>query len=356
MKELENIDNINIDDLYNKVVTLIENAKKNVAAKVNNEMTLLYWNIGKDITDNVLNNKKAEYGKAVIKKLSQRLTIEYGKGYGRANLFRMLKLYEYFTDFEKFSTLSRKLSWSHFVELLQVQDKIKREFYAIMCSNEYWSVRTLRERIASALFERTGISKKPEETIMKDLQLLSKKNKMTTNLFFRDPYILDFLDLKDTYSEKDLENAIISELEKFILEMGNDFAFLARQKRITVDGEDYYIDLLFYHRKMKRLVVIELKLDKFRPEHKGQVELYLKWLDKYEKAEGEEAPIAIILCATKSDMMTQLLELDNSEIHVAQYLTEYVPKEIISNSIRIITLFLHIIIVQAINKGCMILW
>lgn len=310
-------------------MTLIENAKRNVATKVNDEMTLLYWNIGKDITDNILNNQKAEYGKAVIKKLSQKLTIEYGRGYSRANLFRMLKFYEYFTDFEKFSTLSRKLSWSHFVELLQVQDKIKREFYATMCANEYWSVRTLRERIGSALFERTAISKKPEETIINDLQLLSSENKMTTNLFFRDPYILDFLDLKDTYSEKDLENAIISELEKFILEMGNDFAFLARQKRITIDGEDYYIDLLFYHRKMKRLVVIELKLDKFRPEHKGQVELYLKWLDKYERAEGEESPIAIILCATKSDMMAQLLELDNSGIHVAQYLTEYVPKEII---------------------------
>ncbi len=201
----------------------------------------------------------------------------------------MLKFYEYFTDIEKFSTLSRKLSWSHFVELLQISDKLKREFYTIMCAD----------------------------------------NKMSTNLFFRDPYILDFLDLKDTYSEKDLENAILNELERFILEMGNDFAFLSRQKRITIDGEDYYIDLLFYHRKMKRLVIIELKLDKFKPEYKGQVELYLKWLNRYEKAEGEETPIAIILCASKSNMMAELLELDNSGIHVAQYLTKYVPKDIL---------------------------
>ena len=380
MNELENIDNINIDDLYNKIVDRIEKAKRNVALKVNEEMTILYWNIGKDITENVLNHERAEYGKAVIKKLSQRLTVEYGRGYSSANLFRMLKVYEYYPDFQKFSTLSRKLSWSHFVELLQVKDSLKRDFYTTMCENEFWGVRTLRERIGSALFERTAISKMPEQTIVNDLKLLNEENKMTTNLFFRDPYILDFLDLKDTYSEKDLENAIISELEKainlqaedhggqtttrteileerkkedeeklaskeddindnikefeeklekFILEMGNDFAFLARQKRITIDGEDYYIDLLFYHRKMKRLVVIELKLDKFRPEYKGQVELYLKWLDKYEKAEGEESPIAIILCAIKSDMMAQLLELDNSGIHVAQYLTEYVPKEIL---------------------------
>lgn len=326
---MKNLDTVNIDDLYKRIVALIENAKSNVAIKINNEMTILYWSIGKDITENVLNNQKAEYGKSVIKKLSQRLVSEYGRGYGERNIFRMIKFYDYFKDFEILSTLSAKLSWSHFVELLQIQDNIKREFYATMCSNEFWSVRTLRERIGSALFERTAISKKPEQTIINDLQLLNQENKMTTNLFFRDPYILDFLDLKDTYSEKDLENAIISELEKFILEMGNDFAFLARQKRITIDGEDYYIDLLFYHRKMKRLVVIELKLDKFRPEHKGQVELYLKWLDKFEKADGEESPIAIILCATKSDMMAELLELDNSGIHVAQYLTEYVPKEIL---------------------------
>ena len=329
MDELKSLDNMNIDDLYNKIVDRIEKAKRNVALKVNEEMTILYWNIGKDITENVLNYEKAEYGKAVIKKLSQRLTIKYGRGYSRANLFRMLKVYEYYTDFQKFSTLSRKLSWSHFVELLQVKDNLKRNFYTTMCENEFWGVRTLRERIGSALFERTAISKKPEQTIIKELQVLTEENKMTTDLFFRDPYILDFLELKDTYSERDLENAIISELERFILEMGNDFAFLARQKRITIDGEDYYIDLLFYHRKMRRLVVIELKLDKFRPEHKGQVELYLKWLDKYEKSEGEESPIAIILCATKSDTIAELMELDNSGIHVAQYLTNYVPKEIL---------------------------
>lgn len=329
MNKLESINCTNFNNIYNKICERIENAKENIAIKVNNEITLLYWSIGKDITENVLNNEKAEYGKSVINKLSQKLSIEYGNGYSRANIFRMIKLYEQFSDFEIFSTLSRKLSWSHFVEILQIKDKLKREFYVTMCINENWSVRTLRERIDSALFERTAISKKPEQTIINDLKLLSDENKMTTELFFRDPYILDFLNLKDTYNENDLEKAIIRELEKFILEMGNDFAFLARQKRITIDGEDFYIDLLFYHRKMKRLVVIELKLEKFKPEHKGQVELYLKWLDKYEKAEGEESPIAIILCATKSDTMTELLGIENSGIHVAQYLTNYVSKEIL---------------------------
>ncbi len=325
----EKLDNINIDILYSKIVERIEETKRNVTIKVNSEMTLLYWKIGKEITENVLNCEKAKYGKAVIEEISQRLIIKYGRGYSRPNIFRMLKAYEYFNDFEIFSTVSRKLSWSHLVELLQVENKLEREFYVTMCINENWSVRTLRDRMNSALFERTAISKRPEQTIINDLKLLNKESKMTPDLFFRDPYVLDFLELKDTYNERDLEGAIINEIERFILEMGNDFAFLARQKRITIDGEDFYIDLLFYHRKMKRLVVVELKLDKFRPEYKGQVELYLKWLDKYEKAEGEEPPIAIILCATKSDMIAELLELKNSGIHVAQYLTEYVPKEIL---------------------------
>lgn len=329
MNELENLANVNVDQLYNDVSNLIEKAKVQVVSHVNTEFVILNWNIGKRIKNELLDNKKPEYGKRVIKELSKRLIEKYGRGYSYSNLYRMLQINEDFEDFENFATLSQKLSWSHFVEIVKMDTDIKRKFYTTMCMNENWSVRTLKERVDSALFERTAISKKPEQTIINDLQLLTNENKMTTDLFFRDPYILDFLELKDTYSEKDLENAIINELEKFILEMGNDFAFLARQKRITIDGRDYYMDLLFYHRKLKRLVVIELKLDEFKPEHKGQVELYLKWLDKYEKAEGEEPPVAIILCATKSDMMTELLELDNSGIHVAQYLTNYVPKELL---------------------------
>ncbi len=329
MSKLEKIENINIDKLYNDVADLIERAKIKVVSHVNTEFVILNWNIGNRIKNELLGNKKPDYGKKVIKNLSKQLIEKYGRGYSYSNLYRMLQINEDFSDFENFATMSQKLSWSHFVEIVKIDTDIKRKFYATMCMNENWSVRTLKERIDSALFERTAISKKPEQTIKNDLQLLTDENKMTSDLFFRDPYILDFLELKDTYSEKDLENAIIKELEKFILEMGNDFAFLTRQKRITIDGRDYYMDLLFYHRKLKRLVIIELKLDEFKPEHKGQVELYLKWLDKYEKAEGEETPVAIILCATKSDMMTELLGLGNSGIHVAQYITNYVPKELL---------------------------
>ncbi len=147
--------------------------------------------------------------------------------------------------------------------------------------------------------------------------------------------ILDFLGLQDTYSEKDLENAILAELEKFILEMGTDFAFMARQKKVTIDGKDYKIDLLFFHRKLKRLVVVELKIGEFEPEHKAQVELYLRWLNKYERMENEEAPIALILCAEKSDEVIELLELDKGDIRVAQYLTDMPPREELEEKLRL---------------------
>ena len=225
------------------------------------------------------------------------------------------------------------MTWSHFVELLPIEDEIKRDFYATMCKNENWSVRTLRERKKTMLFERTAISKKPEKTIAREIANLRDDKKMSLDMFYRDPYMLDFLGLKDTYSEKDLESAILAELERFILEMGSDFAFLARQKHFVLDGKDYYMDLLFYHRTLRRLVLIELKLGEFEPQDKGQVELYLRWLNKYEKAEGEDNPVALILCAEKSQETIELLELDGGDIHVGQYLTKMPPKKLLEEKL-----------------------
>lgn len=258
----------------------------------------------------------------------------YGSGYNKSSFFRMIQFYQEFPDIEKVATLSQQLSWSHFVELLPIKDNIKREFYAVMCLNENWDVRTLRDRKKSMLFERTAISKRPDLTILSDLKELQDNKKMSLDLFLKDPYMLDFLDLKDTYSEKDLENAILRKLEHFILEMGSDFAFLARQKHFILDGKDYYIDLLFYHRGLRRLVVIELKIGEFEPEYKGQVELYLRWLDKYEKAEGEESPLALILCADKSDETIELLDLNNGNIRVGQYLTKLPSKELLEKKLK----------------------
>jgi predicted nuclease of restriction endonuclease-like (RecB) superfamily len=328
------INNENIKFLYKEIVKAIDNSKRNVVKAVNSEMVVLYWNIGRIIKTEILQSEKAEYGKSVISDLSKDLTKEYGKGYSQRNLFNMVKFFETFQDEQILQTLSAKLSWSHFVKIFYIEDDLKRDFYTIMCINEHWSVRTLTDRINSMLYERTAISKKPELTIRNDLKQLNEKNKMTTDLFFRDPYVLDFLQLQDTYSEKDIENAILSDLEKFILEMGRDFAFLGRQVRITVGKKDYYIDLLFYHRKLRRLVLIELKLGEFLPEHKGQVELYLRWLQKNEMNEGEEPPIAIILCASKNDEEIELLEVDKSGIHVGQYLTQLPPKELLQEKLH----------------------
>jgi predicted nuclease of restriction endonuclease-like (RecB) superfamily len=203
-----------------------------------------------------------------------------------------------------------------------------------MSLNEGWSVRTLKERINSMLFERTSISNKPDETIKNDLELLKKNKVMTEDMFIRDPYILDFLDLKDTYSERDLESAILKELESFILEFGNDFAFLSRQKRIQIGNKDYYLDLLFYHRKMRRLVLIELKLGEFEPQYKGQVELYLNYLNKYEKQENEEEPIALILCASKENEEIELLGLEKGNIRVSEYWLNLPPKEVLEEKLH----------------------
>ena len=266
--------------------------------------------------------------------LSAKLVPLYGQGFSARNLARMIRFAECFQHEEIVVTLIRQLSWSHFVEILSVKDSLARDFYAEMCRMEYWSVRTLRSKIGTMLFERTALSRKPEKLIEHELKNLRQDNLLTPDLVFRDPYFLDFLGLKEAYQEKDFEAAILRELESFIMELGAGFSFVARQKRIIVDGDDFYLDLLFYHRDLRKLVVIELKLDKFRPEHKGQMELYLRWLDRYERKQGEGSPLGIILCAGKDDERVELLELDTAGIHVAEYLTTLPPKELLQKKLH----------------------
>lgn len=330
MKEVNYMNNemaINTEDIYKMISSMILDTKENIRYNLNSEMVILYWNIGRKIKEEVLLENRAEYGQEVVKELSVKLKAEYGRGFSERNIANMIKFYIVFNDEKILQTLSAKLSWSHFVELIRIEDNIKMEFYVAMIVNERWSVRVLKERINSMLYERTVLSKKPAKTIENDIKSLITTGNMSMDLFLRDPYILDFLELQDTYSEKDLEKAILLELESFMLEFGREFTFVGRQIRITIGDRDYYIDLLFYHRKLKRLVLIELKLGEFKPEYKGQVELYLRWLNKNERNDGEESPIGIILCAEKSQETVELLELDKSGIHVAQYLTQLPPKE-----------------------------
>lgn len=305
--------------LLQNIKQLIAEGKSHVVSQVNQTLVMTYWHIGQAINREVLQDNRAEYGKAVMRQLAQQLQREYGNGFSYANLTRMTKLYSLFQEVEIVATASQQLSWSHFVELLKVSDDLKRDFYISMCRHERWSVRVLRERIDSMLYERTALAKQPEKLIRQELAQLDKGGSVTPEVFIKDPYLLDFLSLGDAPSEKVLEQAILQEIERFILEFGSDFAFMGRQKRLQIGGSDYYLDLLFFHRTLKRLVVIELKLGEFKAEYKGQVELYLKWLEKHERHEGENPPIAIILCAGKDNEVIELLDLDNEKIHIAEY-------------------------------------
>ncbi|MFZ1609460.1 MAG: PDDEXK nuclease domain-containing protein [Chitinophagales bacterium] len=320
--------------LFTDIKHLIESSRQRVAVAVNAEITMLYWNIGKHISQFLLNDKRAAYGKQILWTLSQELTETYGKGWHEKTLRHCLRSAETFTKIQIVSAVRRQMSWTHIRTIMYLKDEIQREFYLEICANERWSSRQLQERINSMLFERTAISKKPELTIQNDLEKLRTTQEISLPLVFKDPYLLDFLGLADTYSEKDLEQTIVYQLQLFILELGNDFAFMARQKRITVDDTDYYIDLLFYHRKLRRLVAIDLKLGKFEHSHKSQMELYLRWLAKYEQQEHEQAPIGLILCADKSNELVELLEMDATGIQVAQYLTELPSKELLQQKLH----------------------
>lgn len=313
--------------LFEQIKTLIEQTKQSVAVTINSALTLMYWNIGKVINEDVLNNQRAEYGKEIVATLSQQLSEHYGKGYSYSALTRMMKFAKSI-DERNVAALSQQLSWSHFRELIALDDTMKISFYAQMSIAQSWSVRTLRERIDSMLYERTALSKKPDELIAHELENL-QNDTLSQGAVLKDPYLLDFLELNDRYLEKDLEDAILRNIEQFIFELGVGFSFVERQKRIIIDGEDFKIDLLFYNRKLKRLVAIDLKIGKFKAEYKGQMELYLRWLSKHEKEEGENEPLGIILCADKKEEQIELLELEQSGIHVAQYITVLPPKEIL---------------------------
>ncbi|MDK9417502.1 PDDEXK nuclease domain-containing protein [Vibrio parahaemolyticus] len=320
--------------LSQEVAALIRTAKQRAAAAINNEITLLYWQVGNRIRQEVLGGERADYGKQVIATLASELTAQYGKGWSKRNLAQMVKFAEVFTDEQIVQTLSAQLSWSHFVILCAIDDPLKRDFYTSMAMQERWSTRTLDERIGALLFERTAISKKPDETIVAELTELRVSGQYNKNLLLKDPYILDFLELNDRYLEKDLEDAILRDIEQFLLELGAGFTFVARQKRIQIDNDDFYIDLLFYNRKLKRLVAIDLKLEKFKHSHKSQMELYLSWLKKYETEEGENPPLGIILCSSKKQEQIELLEMEGSDIHVAEYLTRLIDVELLEQKLQ----------------------
>lgn len=309
--------------LFEELSRLIEKSQHQLVSYANSSLTLLFWQIGKRINEEVLQNKRAEYAKNIVSTVSTQLKAKYGRNFELRNLRRMIQFAEQFSNEQIVVTLSRQLSWSHFVELLPIKNQEAKLFYAQLTASQSLGIRNLRKRIANKEFERTSIA---------NLQNISNHPAINNN--FKDPYFLDFLGLQNSYLEKDLEQAILRELEAFILELGTGFAFIERQKRMIIDGEDFYLDLLFYNRPLKRLVAIELKLGKFEAKHKGQMELYLKWLDKYERKEGELAPVGLILCAESRREQIELLEMHKDGIIVAEYWTELPPKKQLEEKIH----------------------
>ena len=314
---------------------LIDGARARVAANVNSEISLMYWRIGERINRELLHNRRAEYGKRIISEVSAHLQNNYGKkGFEERTIRRMMQFAKLFPDIRIVSTVLTQLSWSHFLQLITLRDEVQREFYLTMASSERWSVRELRAKIDGMLYERTAISGKPNAFIKKELTKLREHREVSPDLVFKSPYFLEFTGLKGVYSEKSLEDCLVAQLEQFIMELGSGFSFVERQKRMIIDGEDFYLDLLFYHRKLRRLVAVELKLGRFKAQYKGQMELYLRWLEKNAMEDGENSPLGLLLCSEGSEEQIELLQLDKSGIKVAKYMTELPSRKILREQLQ----------------------
>ena len=335
MKESTITQTTNINNLVDDLRKIIDGARGRVASTANYELTLMYWHIGERINREVLGNERAEYGKQIVSTVSTQLRAAYGtKGFELRNVRRMMQFADLFPDLQVVSALVAQLSWSHFLIVMPLKDELQREFYLTMATAEKWSTRTLQSKIDGMLFERTAIASKPNKLIKRELGELRDKNVMSPDLVFKSPYFLEFTGLKGMYSERDLEDNLLTNLERFILELGNGFTFVERQKRMVIDGEDFYLDLLFYHRRLHRLIAIDLKLGKFKAQYKGQMELYLRWLEKNEMEPDEETPLGLLLCTEGSEEQIALLQLDKAGIRVAQYMTELPPREMLLQQIK----------------------
>lgn len=321
-------------ELFKDLKSIIDTGRQEVAVSVNAVLTATYWQIGNRISKEVLNEKRANYGEEILKNLSHRLTQEYGKGWSTKQLLHCLRFAETFSDYNIVSALWRQLSWTHFKIIMYQKESLARDFYLQLCITEKWSTRRLKEKIDGLLFERTAISKKPELLAKQEINALKNNNVISSDLVFKNHYVLDFLNLKNTYSEYDLEQAILNNIEQFLLELGDGFSFVSRQKRMTIDQDDFYLDLLFYHRKLNRLIAVELKLGKFKPAYKGQMELYLRWLEKHEQETHENKPIGLILCAEGNQEQIQLLQLEKENIKVAEYITKKLPPELLQQKLQ----------------------
>jgi len=314
-----------VEDLHD----LILSCRTAISQQINSSLVMLYWLVGERLNRDLLpDGKRAAYGQQVVDAAGATLAQAHGQGFTAKNLRRMMQFASIYPNREIVVTLSRQLSWSHIFALLPIKDANARAYYTRLAGEERWSVRHLRQRIEAKDYERSALATlrqgRPESALLPPVDDIAA---LTPALVFKDPYLLDFLGLPPGYNERDLETAILRELERFILELGRGFAFVERQKRLIIDGEDFYIDLLFFHRRLRRLVAVELKLGRFKAAHKGQMELYLRWLDKHERQPGEDPPLGLILCAEATHEQIELLEMHQDGIMVAEYWTDLLPKK-----------------------------
>jgi len=318
--------------LINSIGSLLEQGRKQAYHTVNTILVKTYWEIGKQIVEYEQEGKeKAEYGSALLDHLSRDLKIKYGKGFSRRNILDMRRLYQ---SYPKWQTVSAELSWSHYIELLSIDEPLERSFYEKQCTTERWSVRELSRQMSSALFHRLALSKDQKGVIE-----LSKKGQFIENHedIIKDPYVLEFLKISEShqYTEKELEQRLIDNLQMFLLELGKGFTFVARQKRISLGNTHYYVDLVFYHRILRCFVLIDLKLGKATHQDVGQMNLYLNYFKKEENTPSDNEPIGIVLSAFKNEVDVEFaLGGIVNKLFVSKYQLYLPDKKELENKLR----------------------
>ena len=312
------------DNIYKEIKSILEQARNKVYKVANSTMVEAYWNIGRVIVEKQGGSNKAEYGTALIKNLSKKMTKEFGKGFTVANLKNMRQFY---LTFQKSHALSDQLSWTHYRLLMRVENENARNFYIEECIKSNWSTRQLERQITTLFYERL-LSSKDKEKVSKEIYKLEPQIKKAEDII-RDPYVLEFLGLPENTSflEKNLEQALIDHLQKFLLELGRGFSFVARQKRITFDGRHFYIDLVFYNYLLKCFVLIDLKVGDLTHQDLGQMQMYVHYFEEEMMNEGDNPPIGIVLCADKSDSIVKYtLSKNETQVFASKY-KAYLPSE-----------------------------
>ncbi len=324
-------------NIFESIKATIENGRNKAKQSINHIMTEAYWDIGRLIVEEEQKgNGKAKYGEGLIKELSERLSEEYGKGFSKRNLHHMVKFYQTFPIVQ---TLSAQLSWSHYLLILKVEDNKAKEWYIKECEASNWSVRALERQINSHYFERILLSQE-KTSVEEEAKEKTKELVYSAKEFVKDPYVLEFLNLSqnERLYESDLENALISDIQKFLLELGRGFAFVSRQKRISVEDDHFYIDLVFYNYLLKCFVLIDLKTGKLTHQDVGQMDMYVKLFDDTQKAQDDNPTVGIILCSDKNETVVKYSSIDNKTIFASKYklylptveeLKEELEKEII---------------------------